>query len=81
VHYNQPSGNLFGEKPLPVGQKRKWEDWESIWYFGFFGSIVFGGIMRMYRPDTSIETWAKKEADKALQEEGKVPAFTPSETA
>jgi hypothetical protein len=31
--YNEPGGYLFGEKPLPPGQKRVKEDWENIWIY------------------------------------------------
>ncbi|CAG8747746.1 12936_t:CDS:2, partial [Rhizophagus irregularis] len=31
--YNEPGGYLFGERPLPPGQKRVKEDWENIWIY------------------------------------------------
>jgi len=60
--YNEPSGYLFGEKPLPAGQKRKREDWELIWYFGMFGGMALAAVGLYFKPDTSIQTWALKEA-------------------
>ncbi|KAG8947714.1 hypothetical protein FRC04_010488 [Tulasnella sp. 424] len=69
-HYNQPSGYLFGEKPLPAGQKRKWEDWELVWYLGMFGSMAFAAVGLYYKPDTSIQTWALKEARERLEARG-----------
>jgi hypothetical protein len=54
VHSDQPSGWLFGEKPLKPGQKRVREDWELIWYIGFWGTTVVGIIMQVYKPDRSL---------------------------
>ncbi|KAF9229354.1 hypothetical protein BS17DRAFT_723032, partial [Gyrodon lividus] len=51
-HYNEPSGWLFGEKPLPPGQKRVKEDWENIWYIGMFGSMAAAAVLLYYKPDT-----------------------------
>ncbi|GJJ08772.1 hypothetical protein Clacol_002991 [Clathrus columnatus] len=51
-HYNEPSGYLFGEKPLPQGQKRKREDWELLWYYGMFGSMALAAVGLYYKPDT-----------------------------
>lgn len=28
---HEPGGYLFGETPLPPGEKRKWESWEAPW--------------------------------------------------
>lgn len=68
--YNEPSGYLFGEKPLPPGQKRKREDWELIWYIGMYGSLVVGAVLVYYKPDTSIQTWALKEAKARMEARG-----------
>jgi hypothetical protein len=54
-------GYLFGEKPLPAGTKRKWEDWELIWYLGMGGGFVLGAIGLATRPDTSASAWARQE--------------------
>ncbi|OAV94489.1 hypothetical protein PTTG_03040 [Puccinia triticina 1-1 BBBD Race 1] len=66
-HYNQPSGWLFGEKPLKPGQKRVREDWELIWYIGFWGTTFVGIIMQIYKPDRSITTWARHEAEQKME--------------
>ncbi|PLW05112.1 hypothetical protein PCANC_03043 [Puccinia coronata f. sp. avenae] len=66
-HFNQPSGWLFGEKPLKPGQKRVREDWELIWYIGFWGTTVVGIIMQVYKPDRSIQTWARHEAEQKME--------------
>ncbi|OAV94377.1 hypothetical protein PTTG_03369 [Puccinia triticina 1-1 BBBD Race 1] len=66
-HYNQPSGWLFGEKPLKPGQKRVREDWELIWYIGFWGTTFVGIIMQIYKPDRSITTWARQEAEAKME--------------
>jgi len=70
LHYNEPGGHLFGEKPLPKGQKRKWESWEYIWNFGIWGCFAYAGIGLYYKPDMGIGIWARAEAEKRLQEKG-----------
>ncbi|SPO19796.1 uncharacterized protein UTRI_00188_B [Ustilago trichophora] len=75
--YNQPSGLLFGEK-VPKGQKRQKQDWENMWYFGLFGGMAFAGVVLMYKPDTSIQTWAMAEAKKRLEASGDVWQYKPS---
>jgi len=47
--YDSPSGWLFGVKP---GEKYENEGWENVWYYGFFGSCLFGVIGYCYKPDT-----------------------------
>ncbi|KAK5168358.1 uncharacterized protein LTR77_006928 [Saxophila tyrrhenica] len=66
-HYDSPSGWLFGVKP---GEKYENEGWENVWYYGFFGSILFGVVGYCYKPDTSIQTWALEEARRRLEAEG-----------
>merc|ERR1711939_331345 len=66
-HYEPPNGWLFGVKP---GEKYENEGWENIWYYGFFGSLVFGLVGYCYKPDTSIQTWALEEARRRLEAEG-----------
>ncbi|KAG0089564.1 hypothetical protein BGZ93_006632 [Podila epicladia] len=70
--YNQPTGYLFGEKPLPAGTKRVKEDWEPWFFYGFMGSMVFGTVVIYYKPDTNVHTWAYREA-KARMEAGGEP--------
>ena len=48
-HYDPPGGWLFGVKP---GEKYENEGWEKIWYYGFFGSVLFGVVGYCYKPDT-----------------------------
>ncbi|KAL6310011.1 ESSS subunit of NADH:ubiquinone oxidoreductase-domain-containing protein [Sparassis latifolia] len=69
-HFNQPSGYIFGEKPLPPGQKRKREDWELLWYIGMFGSMAFAAVFLYYKPDTSLQTWAYNEAKVRMEARG-----------
>jgi len=76
--YNEPSGYLFGEKPLPPGQKRVKEDWENIWYWGMFGSMGFAAVMLYYKPDTSIQTWALEEAKSRMEARGEKYKYEPS---
>lgn len=65
--WNEPTGYLFGEKPLPAGQKRQKEDWETIWMVGMFGSMAVAAIGLYYKPDTSVQSWALKEAKERLE--------------
>ncbi|KAH9022970.1 ESSS subunit of NADH:ubiquinone oxidoreductase [Lactarius pseudohatsudake] len=77
-HYNEPTGYLFSEKPPAPGQKRVKEDWENIWYFGMFGSLGLAGVLLYYKPDTSIQGWALKEAKARMDARGeKVHYETP----
>ncbi|SNX81462.1 uncharacterized protein MEPE_00167 [Melanopsichium pennsylvanicum] len=75
--YNQPTGLLFGEK-LPKGGKRQKEDWENMYYFGLFGGMAFAAIVLMYKPDTSIQTWAMAEAKKRLESSEDTWQYKPS---
>ncbi|RIA98722.1 hypothetical protein C1645_685483 [Glomus cerebriforme] len=90
--YNEPGGYLFGEKPLPLGQKRVKEDWENIWVYGMGGSLLLGAIIAIYKPDTRQETleyffdlndfvqsWASREAKKRLEERGENLAYPMTE--
>ncbi|KAJ5454329.1 uncharacterized protein N7458_005285 [Penicillium daleae] len=66
-HYDPPTGWLFGVKP---GQKYEKEGWEGIWYYGFIGSLLVAGVAYVFKPDTSIQTWALEEARRRLEAEG-----------
>lgn len=48
-HYDPPGGWLFGVKP---GEKYEKEGWENVWFYGFYGSILFGVVGYCYKPDT-----------------------------
>ncbi|KAH7931052.1 Ndufb11, NADH dehydrogenase 1 beta subcomplex subunit [Leucogyrophana mollusca] len=76
--YNEPSGWLFGEKPLPPGQKRVKEEWENIWYVGMFGSMAMAAVLLYYKPDTSIQTWALKEAKERMEARGEKYKYEPT---
>ncbi|KAI0307805.1 ESSS subunit of NADH:ubiquinone oxidoreductase [Multifurca ochricompacta] len=77
-HYNEPTGYLFGEKPPTPGQKRIKEDWENIWYLGMFGSLGLAALLLYYKPDTSIQGWALKEAKARMETRGEKVQFEPS---
>ena len=49
-HYDPPSGWLFGVKP---GEKAEKEGWETVWVWGFFGSLGLGVVAYAFKPDTS----------------------------
>ncbi|GJE87584.1 ESSS subunit of NADH:ubiquinone oxidoreductase [Phanerochaete sordida] len=68
--YNEPSGFLFGEKPLPPGQKRKKEDWENMWYAGMYGTFALAAVLLYYKPDTSVQAWAIQEAKARMEARG-----------
>lgn len=48
-HYDPPGGWLFGVKP---GEKYENEGWENVWFYGFWGSMLFGVVGYCYKPDT-----------------------------
>jgi hypothetical protein len=77
-HYNEPSGYLFGEKPTPPGQKRVKEDWETIWHVGMFGTMGLTAVLLYYKPDTSIQSWALKEAKQRMEARGENYEYKPS---
>ncbi|KAI8367953.1 ESSS subunit of NADH:ubiquinone oxidoreductase [Choanephora cucurbitarum] len=64
VSYNEPGGYLFNEKV------RVKEDWENLYYAGMGGGFLLMAVALYYKPDTSVVTWAKKEAEKSLKEKG-----------
>eukprot|EP00898_Chlorokybus_atmophyticus_P008585 jgi/Chlat1/8728/Chrsp9S08557 len=64
------NGNLFGETPLPPGVARKWEDWELPWYLTMGTATVMLAVGLNSQPDTTITTWARKEALARLAAEG-----------
>jgi len=68
--YDPPSGWLFN---VPPGEKAKKEGWETLFYWGFFGSLALAGVGYAYKPDTSIQTWALEEARRRLESEGILP--------
>lgn len=49
-HYDPPSGWLWGVKP---GEKPEKEGWESIFIYGFFGTLGLGAVAYAFKPDTS----------------------------
>ncbi|CAK5280555.1 unnamed protein product [Mycena citricolor] len=69
-HYNEPTGLLFGEKPPPPGFQRIKQPWENVWYYGMYGTMLVGGVLMYFKPDTSIQTWALKEAKLRMEERG-----------
>ncbi|TFK91704.1 hypothetical protein K466DRAFT_482280 [Polyporus arcularius HHB13444] len=73
--YNEPTGYLFSEKPLPAGQKRKKEAWENVWYVGMYGTMAVATVLLYYKPDTSINSWALKEAKARMEARGEKPEF------
>ncbi|RMJ23179.1 hypothetical protein PHISP_05947 [Aspergillus sp. HF37] len=66
-HFDPPTGYLFNVKP---GEKYQKEGWEGAFYYGFIGSLVLAGVAYVFKPDTSIQTWALEEARRRLEAEG-----------
>ncbi|KAJ8652325.1 hypothetical protein O0I10_012051 [Lichtheimia ornata] len=61
---NEPGGYLFNEKT------RVKEEWESIYNWGMGGGFFLMAVALYYKPDTSVVSWATKEAEKSLKEKG-----------
>lgn len=38
---------------LAKGEKRQRESWELMWYWGMFGGIALGIVLKLYQPDTT----------------------------
>ncbi|KAI9730587.1 MAG: hypothetical protein M1834_005830 [Cirrosporium novae-zelandiae] len=65
--YDPPTGWLWG---IPPGKKYEKEGWEGLMLWGFGGSMLFGVVGYIFKPDTSIQTWALEEARRRLESEG-----------
>ena len=65
------NGRLFNETPPPLGQSRKWEDWEAPWYatMAAVGAMLVFGLSA--KPETSGSEWAREEAKRRLAASGK----------
>lgn len=50
IEYDPPTGWLFGVRP---GEKYEREGWEIPFYTLFCGSLVVGGVLMAFKPDTS----------------------------
>ncbi|KAL2266135.1 hypothetical protein VTJ83DRAFT_5487 [Remersonia thermophila] len=70
MHYDPPSGWLWGVRP---GEKYQNEGWENLFIYGFWGSLVVFAVAYAWKPDTSIQTWALEEARRRLEAEGILP--------
>ncbi|KAK8864287.1 hypothetical protein IAR55_001533 [Kwoniella newhampshirensis] len=74
--YNPPSGYLFAERPTKGGKREK-ESWENIYYVGMFGGMALAAVILTYKPDTSIQSWALKEAKARLDARGEEYEYKP----
>ncbi|KAI5055226.1 hypothetical protein GOP47_0030371 [Adiantum capillus-veneris] len=77
---NDPGGYLFNETPPPPGQKRKWEDWELPVYATGVIAFLMLSIGLSSKPDTNIESWARKVALKRMKEEEEAAAAAAAAT-
>ncbi|CED84376.1 NADH:ubiquinone oxidoreductase, ESSS subunit [Phaffia rhodozyma] len=75
--FNEPTGYLFGEKPLPKGQKRQKELWEYIFFWPMIGGAAAFCTLNYYFGGQRRE-WAMKEAARRLKERGEYPTYTPT---
>ncbi|CAK9862077.1 unnamed protein product [Sphagnum jensenii] len=62
-------GVLFNETPPPPKQKMKWEDSELPDYGTGIMAVVLLAVGLSTKPDTRIETWARKQALERLAAE------------
>lgn len=49
-------------QPPPPGQKRVKEEWESLWYWGMYGSMALAAVLLYYKPDSRSVTLASHAA-------------------
>ncbi|EWC44350.1 hypothetical protein DRE_01176 [Drechslerella stenobrocha 248] len=68
--YDEPTGWFLG---VPPNETRPNEGWEKIMWYGFFGAFAAFSVALVYKPDTSIQTWALEEARRRLEKEGILP--------
>ncbi|KAJ7786397.1 ESSS subunit of NADH:ubiquinone oxidoreductase-domain-containing protein [Mycena metata] len=78
--YNEPTGFLFGEKPPPPGQRRIKQPWESLWYYGMYGTMAIGATFNSFGY-TSVQTWALKEAKQRMEARGEKYKYEPSHSS
>jgi len=68
------NGFLFGEIPPQIGQSRKWQWWEPIWYTGY--GTFFLGVFLIYHTKPlealDIKYWARPRAEAELDVELKM---------
>jgi len=43
-----------------------------------YGSMLLGGVLLYFKPDTSIQTWALKEAKQRMDARGEKYKYEPS---
>jgi hypothetical protein len=53
-HEERPKGYLFYRPLSPLGESRKWEDWELPCYFTFFLTTVILGVSLNAKLDLTI---------------------------
>ncbi|KAJ6259537.1 hypothetical protein Dda_5174 [Drechslerella dactyloides] len=68
--YDEPTGWFLG---VPPNEVRPNEGWEKLMWYGFFGAFAAFSVALVYKPDTSIQTWALEEARRRLEKEGILP--------
>lgn len=50
----------------------------TIYYIGMFGGIALATATYIYKPDTSIQTWALQEAKQRMEARGEAVEYKPS---
>lgn len=62
AEYAEEIGYLFGEKPASDGSARIRQSWEIPFVATMTTGAILTAIGLLFKPDTNIDTWAKKEA-------------------
>ena len=52
-----------------AGESRVWEDWEAPYYLTMAATVVILGVGLTAKPDTSLEGWAREEAQRRMAAE------------
>ena len=78
-HQESPNGYFLNRTPLPLGQSRKWEDWELPCYVTSFLTIVILGVGLNAKPDLTLETWAHQKALERMEAQRQIVAAEDSD--
>jgi len=68
----------LAKSPHRQARSEKKEDWETIYYWGMFGSMAVAAVGLYYKPDTSISKWALQEAKERMEARGETTEYRPS---
>lgn len=58
-----PHRNCTPKRPRRIRQPgRQKENWEDLYMYGMFGGFALFGVLYLYKPDSTVQTWALAEA-------------------